>query len=68
MDEARTNDVSFQHYDFEVIADDRRAAQLGLVTLETDLTIEDELQILFRRSTDRCACRWSVTSAQPHSL
>ena len=44
MDEVKTNDVSIQHYDFEVIADDRRAAQLGLVTLETDLTIEDELR------------------------
>ena len=67
MDEVKTNDVSIQHYDFEVIADDRRAAQVGLVTLETDLTIEDELRF-FRRSTDRCACRWSIASAQPHSL
>ena len=47
MDEVKTNDVSIQHYDFEVIADDRRAPKLGLVTLETDLTIEDELRFFF---------------------
>ena len=47
MDEVKTNNVSIKHYDFEVIADDRRAAQLGLVTLETDLTIEDELRFFF---------------------
>ena len=47
MDEAKTSNVSFQHYDYEVIADDRRAEQLGLVTLETDLTIEDELRFFF---------------------
>ena len=47
MDELKTSDILFQHYDFEVIAENRRAAQLGLVTLETDLTIEDELRFFF---------------------
>ena len=44
MDEVKTGIADFQFYDFEVIDPSRRAAQLGLVTLETDLTIEDELR------------------------
>jgi len=47
MDEVRTNATHFQFYDFDVIDADKRAAQLGLVTLETDLTIEDELRFFF---------------------
>ena len=47
MDEAKTGNVSFQHYDYEVIADDGRAAQLGLGTLATDLPSEDERRFFF---------------------
>ena len=47
MDEVKTSIADFQFYDFDVIATDNRAAQMGLVTLETDLTIEDELRFFY---------------------
>lgn len=47
MDDVTTRTPEFQFYDFKVIEPATRAAQLGLVTLETDLTIEDELRFFF---------------------
>lgn len=46
---------NFMHLPYAVTASDQRAQQMGLVTLETDLTIEDELRFFF-------------TGAAPHSL
>ena len=37
----------FMHLPYQVTAPDQRARQMGLVTLETDLTIEDELRFFF---------------------
>jgi maleate isomerase len=44
MDENCPNKVSFNRLPFDVIAPQDQALQLGLVTLETDLTIENEFR------------------------